>query len=402
VGHAVRIAFGQAEGVPVLNAGWLGGIGADRRPLRSTINPDTRIASLDGLRAVAVALVLGFHVQRDWVPGGFAGVDIFFVLSGFLITTILLAEIAEHGRINYRAFFVRRALRLMPALWLMVGATMAISFLLFPTAVHQIAADALWVLTYTSNWQRSFIEIFGDSLIYNHTWSLGIEEQFYLTWPLALSFVAARLNRRQLLACTLVSVVAVSCWRIALLADGNSAFRIYHGFDTRADQLLIGCSLAIAMTVSACRATLAALLRRVPSLSLVLIASLPMIGWLWPFGTTGMLVAGFTLNGLFAAIVIADCVLCPLHPLPRLLSLTPIIYIGRISYGIYLWHVPLIVFSYRLGLGDGARGTLWVVIMSLLMAALSYHLLERRVLALRPRTQYRVQASQAGGAASDL
>ncbi len=193
--------------------------------------------SLDGMRAVAVTCVVAFHATH-WLPGGWAGVDVFFVLSGFLITSLLAQEIEASGSIDLGSFYLRRALRLVPALTVMLLASLAVAVLLPSRTLEDVRAIGL-AGTYLMNWNRAFA-LFPQAWL-GHTWSLAMEEQFYLLWPAILLLIRARRP------VTLISalVVLVTVWRLVLVLSGAPAERTYNGFDTHADGLLIGSALAL-------------------------------------------------------------------------------------------------------------------------------------------------------------
>ena len=309
--------------------------------LHSPAPRTSRVLALDGLRAIAAFFVLLFHYGPSRFPGGFVGVDVFFVLSGYLITGILLKQLSETGTIKFFPFFRRRVARLAPALCTVVLGTIAFVQLLSLDPRGEIWRDIVWVLTYTSNWKRSFIERFGDSTFFNHTWSIGVEEQFYLTWFFVLAVSHRFFSRRGLLALTLGLAVAVTLWRWYLVLSCASSFRLYHGFDTRADELLIGCALAIALSMENYRTIICKPLQLYPLLPVLLLVLLPVIGILCPIDSAALPIIGYPIAAFGAAAIIVNCRYHPSAPLPRLLALPPFVYLGSISYGIYLWHVPV-------------------------------------------------------------
>ncbi|MCW3842157.1 acyltransferase [Micromonospora yasonensis] len=336
--------------------------------------------ALDGVRALAVAAVLAFHGGVAALPGGFLGVDAFFVLSGFLITSLLLAEHRDTGRVDLVAFWGRRVRRLLPALLLVLLVVLLVSRKLMPgTELGALRWDALAALGYAANWRMAnrdgdYFAATGSPSPLQHTWSLGIEEQFYLLWPLLLIVLlgwAARrgsgLNRRGRTAVLLVALVgaAGSALAAAVLFAPGAVDRVYYGTDTRAVALLVGAALAVLLArVHAASRVLAAehgagdpggerYLRggraagrraRHPVLGALALAGAVLTGWFWATADGGdawLYRGGLTAAALAVAAVIAHATVAPASPTARLLALAPLVRLGRISYGVYLWHWPL-------------------------------------------------------------
>ena len=334
--------------------------------------------SLDGLRAVAIIFVFLDHAWESTFPGGWAGVDIFFVLSGYLITTLLANEFSETGAIDYRNFYVRRALRLWPAFAV---------FLLVVVIEISWTAPNIWSFgavamssVYMMNWNRAFL--WWSEYKLGHTWSLAMEEQFYLLWPALLAFIFFR----RAIWCVLAMIIFMVTWRCFLALNGATPERTYNGFDTHGDALLIGCLLAL-------------LVRRTPDLTIKL-------SGMWLVASGGLLAilllapvlnvvtqtAGLSIAALLSAILVAS--LRHETPLRWFLSLVPLVYIGRISYGFYLWHPPIV-----LGLSKyGTMGKLAALMLSLGVASASYHWIELPFLALKKRFSPRPTKVQGTGA----
>ncbi|NPA26575.1 MAG: acyltransferase, partial [Chloroflexi bacterium] len=208
---------------------------------------------LDGLRGIAVLAVIAYHSALPWSDGGFLGVEVFFVLSGYLITALLMLDIQVEGRIRFRHFWLRRARRLLPALWLLLLILPAAARVLAPETLPRLREDTLAALAYVLNWVYIFREVpyfehFGRPPLLQHLWSLAIEEQFYLIWPLLVAFAASRgrgQSQNRLLALTLGLAFLSVGWRWLLYQPYEDTARVYYGTDTRAAGLLFGAALAL-------------------------------------------------------------------------------------------------------------------------------------------------------------
>jgi peptidoglycan/LPS O-acetylase OafA/YrhL len=313
--------------------------------------------ALDGLRAFAVAAVVLFHCGVNGVTGGFLGVDTFFVLSGFLITSLLLTEHLRTGRIKLATFWTRRARRLLPALLAMVTATAVVAhFRLDPGDLTLLRTDGFAALAYVANWRMiwrgtGYEAATATASPLQHTWSLGIEEQFYLVWPLIivamLAWFAARRTRTVLLIFCGAGIVA-SATLAADLYRPDSWSRSYFGTDTRAQALLIGAALAALLTPTATRPSAPHADRsRHRVLGAFALAGVVVTVTLWH--TTNdqrpwLYDGGLAVAALATALIIAHAVVSPASITARALALPPLVFVGRISYGIYLWHWPIVVF----------------------------------------------------------
>jgi peptidoglycan/LPS O-acetylase OafA/YrhL len=361
------------------------------------------VPALDGLRGAAVAAVVAFHL--GYLEGGYLGVDLFFTLSGFLITRLLIAEHQGTGGIALGAFLGRRARRLMPALLVMLaGVALVTNFWGSTSDYAKVRGDSLATLGYVANWRSvladsNYWALFSRPSPLQHTWSLAIEEQFYLLWPLIVMGVLAgairwRTRRADaggavgdhrsaalswLLGVT-VGIAVLSAAAAALAPEGTSGVnRIYFGTDTRVASILFGAALAL----------LVARFGDVPSgrprqaLEVgagVAVAGLA-VAWFALSGTSGFLYdGGLALCGLAAALVIAALSHPSPGPLARAMSIRPLCYLGLISYGLYLWHWPVIttITAGRVGFG-GLELTALRLALSLGLALLSYYLIEQPI-----------------------
>jgi len=328
-----------------------------------------------------VLLVIVYHGNTGIIPGGYIGVDIFFVLSGFLITSILLREYSKTGHINLAHFYARRFLRIVPALvLLMMVFTLAalMAGIDLDTLFKDIFATALFI----SNWTRAFDLRFPIYLA--HTWSLSIEEQFYLIWPGMLLFLLKRFSLNVILTIVLASALVSMVWRILLFLNGASIHRVYDGFDTRMDTLLLGAGVAcfLALPNSRIKLRVSRVALNFTKLgSLLLVYVLVWSDWTDP----SMVLGGYSFVGVFAAATIL--LLSQERPnfVGRYLEWRPLVLVGQISFGLYLWHYTIFRFM-RLEL-DASPATINTAGVALTFAAAtaSYILLEKPFLNLKVR-----------------
>jgi peptidoglycan/LPS O-acetylase OafA/YrhL len=299
----------------------------------STTN--SRLPALDGLRGLAILLVVVSHLDPTVVRyGGAVGVTLFFVLSGYLITTLLLAERSQHGRVDLRAFYARRALRLLPALLLIVSVIPAVMLLVDdPRFGPRYIPIAGIVLLYLSDFVRA---IGLDLDVFGHTWSLAVEEQFYLLWPLALGLLIARSrgNSRRLSRLVVGLAAIAAAWR--LLAATVLPFDwAYFAPDTNAFALLFGCALACRERSHGLRTPSWTLPAAVAGLvALALVPSVDLYG-------TDLTVLAY---GVVPAAAVAVLAVAGARQHPwGLLTSVPLRWLGTVSYGLYLWHEALLL-----------------------------------------------------------
>jgi peptidoglycan/LPS O-acetylase OafA/YrhL len=346
---------------------------------------------LDGLRAFSVTAVILYHLDYSWAGGGYLGVDAFFVLSGFLITTLLLGEHAATGRVSLGGFWGRRARRLLPALFLLlVVVVLYASTVMTALQLDELRGDAVASLFYVANWHfiatdQSYFALLVAPSPLQHLWSLAIEEQFYLLWPLVVVgiLVVGRGSRRLLVGLTIGGIV-VSQILMARLYDEADPSRAYYGTEARAHTILVGCLLAL---LFAMRPEIRGTTRR--WLSAAGLAAFAACVVMWSRATPGprMFYGGDLVFAVLAAVVIAAAVQ-PSGPLRSFLGARPFRAVGLVSYGLYLWHWPVIVFATpeRTGVSGFPLDLLRIAI-TVAAALASYTLLERPIRrgALRPR-----------------
>jgi peptidoglycan/LPS O-acetylase OafA/YrhL len=351
--------------------------------------------ALDGLRGVAVAGVLLFHAGFAWAVGGFLGVSTFFTLSGFLITSLLIRERRATGSIRLRAFWARRFRRLMPAALLTLGLIVLYgAFAATPTQVQALRGDVLGAVGYVANWHflfsgQSYAQLFSSPSPVEHFWSLAIEEQFYFVFPLiAVGVLAASRGSRRALAVTL-GVLAIGSVMLTtvLYHPGGDTSRVYYGTDTRAAELLVG-------------ALLAALFYRrlvirklIPRLIVLTVGTGALIATIVVWATTDqhsnwLYEGGLGLYAIGSAAIIAAA----LQPglVRSALSIAPLRWLGRISYGVYLIHWPVYLWlsPSRTGLNPWPLFLLRVAV-TLALAVASYHLVEQPIRRGRKLTGWR-------------
>lgn len=349
---------------------------------------------LDGVRAVAVVAVMAYHASINSAPGGYLGVDVFFVLSGFLITTLLVQERDTHGNVRLGAFYARRALRLFPALALVLVAC-SLYVLLRPDAPEvqgtwsMIAAAALYV----ANWGYALRATFRTDLV-SHTWSLSIEEQFYLLWPVALVWLMGRRGGRRLaLAVAAGLAVGLTLWRVWLYYAGTALPRVSWGLDTRAGALLLGAAIGLAAKEGMLprRAVIGQAMAAVAAVELA---------WMFLSDRYGLvaisldpgrqLVEGIVVADVAAALLVAGLVIDGGGMVGQALRLRPVVWVGKVSYGLYLWHFPIdvVVTSERTGLSGPLNQVLRLALTAAVVVA-SYVLVERPFLARKRRFERR-------------
>ena len=341
------------------------------------------LPGIDALRAIAVLAVFLYHAGVGWMPGGFLGVDVFFAISGYLITSLLLSERRRTGTVRLGQFWLRRARRLLPAVGVLIAVTMVVAAIVEPDRVGELRGDAISSLAYVANWHfifehQSYFEQFQRPSLFRHLWSLSVEEQFYLFWPLAFAAGMTLLGRKRLL----VGVLAGAAASLALtwiLFDPDNASRVYYGTDTHAAGLLIGVALALvwspwqlrrAKPGRWCGPALDAL--GTIALGYLLLSFLHVHDY-----DLALFHGGYLWLGLASATVIAVLA----HPSARfgsLLARPPLVWLGLRSYSFYLWHWPVLALT-RPGLDVSLpRGVLipLQLLAVLALADLSYRFVE--------------------------
>lgn len=345
------------------------------------------IDGLDGLRTLAVTVVMIYHLHYSWAPGGLLGVGMFFVLSGYLITGILLRQWNELHRLDFKDFWIRRAKRLLPALFTMLIAVIVLSYFLHPNQLPVIRQDSLAAVLYVSNWwyifhEVSYFQSFGLNSPFEHLWSLAVEEQFYLLFPLLLWFGLRWIsNSKWLLAVSLGIAVGSASLMAGLYQPGADPSRVYFGTDTRAFALLIGCALAILFPSQTLKAPLSKKKRWLLD-ALGTVCLLILLGFIFGMNeyNSFLFQGGLFLISIITAILIG-VITQPTSMLGKLFSWKPLQWLGERSYGIYLWHFPVIILSSPV---SNIAGIQWSrfsfqVLMTIGLAAVSYRWIENPI-----------------------
>ncbi|MBM3656393.1 MAG: acyltransferase [Actinobacteria bacterium] len=305
------------------------------------------IHSVDGLRAVAVLAVLLYHLGIDWIPGGFLGVDLFFVISGYVITGLILDSIDRSGTLDLRAFYLSRIRRLVPALVAMIVFTLLFIGVYAPETVKRFIADIGYVLSGSMNWalvsrHQDYFESIGRPPLLQHTWSLAVEAQFYLIWPLVLLLILKYFGKKRIsiisLAIAMASGIALLAYSVQIDTKASAISHVYFGTDTHS----IGFFLSSALAVSWKPANLTREISKRAQNFVDLIGVFGLLGLLGTFlfineSDPTLYRIAFPLSAIFGCATLISVV----HPASRfapILSTKALIWIGERSYGIYLWH----------------------------------------------------------------
>lgn len=306
------------------------------------------IPAIDGLRALAVIAVMFYHLGFSWIPGGFLGVDLFFVISGYVITRLLLDSIAQSGGLDLRGFYLARLRRLLPALLFMLTTTIIAVGIWAPDTIKRLLVDTPFALTGTINWwlvanEQDYFESIGRPPLLQHTWSLAVEAQFYLVWPLILYFILKKFGKKHIPVAALLIAAAsgIALLIVSLSIDASEASKVSHvyfGTDTHSIGLFLGAALAVSWIPQNFKVELSRKGQNfVDGIGIVGFVGILATFLLIDASNPAMYKIAFPLAGIFGAAIIASIV----HPASRFaptLQNKVLLWIGERSYAIYLWH----------------------------------------------------------------
>lgn len=351
----------------------------DRKPINPRYMP-----GLDGVRAVAVIAIIIYHLNPQWLSGGFLGVDTFFVISGYLITSLLLTEYHNTGKIELMSFWLRRVKRLIPAVLFLVMGVIVLSLIFMPTEIQKVRADSIAAIFYVSNWwyimqNVDYFEQFAVQPL-KHLWSLAIEEQFYLVFPIVLLSLLSFIRRLKLIRIIFLILLVISMIAMMVLYVPNeNVARVYFGTDTRIQTLLMGVLLALVWPPFQLKAKVNRQMRTMIDTAGVVGLAILFICFKFVSETNSILYyGGFFLISTVTLLVIASSV----HPsgyFAKFLGNKVFTFIGSRSYSLYLWHYPIIVLIHHQFVQGQIPPLVYVVeiLLMVLMAEFSYKFIEQ-------------------------
>lgn len=347
--------------------------------------------AIDGLRAIAVVAVVIGHANEQWLPGGWLGVDIFFVISGFLITSLLLRERTSTGRVDLLGFWLARGRRLLPALFLVLAAVaLAARFIGLPARREAVSLDLLSTIFYVANWRmhlsdEAYFATLATPSPLRHAWSLSVEEQFYIVFPLLLLLLLRLLRTRNRVVLALAGLAVASAALMAMLyTPGSEPSRVYYGTDTRAFELLVGAVagvLALRSGTGRAPSPITRTTDRIARLAAPVALAL-VVATLLARGDLAAILfrGGLVVLCVLVALVVVAAASWEGNPVQRVLSWEPLRRVGLISYGLYLWHWPVIVYLNQLMVEADPILRVYVqLVVSAVLATLSYIFVEQPV-----------------------
>jgi peptidoglycan/LPS O-acetylase OafA/YrhL len=347
--------------------------------------------SLDGIRALSILVVMVCHSGLTLIPGGVLGMSVFFVLSGFLITALLMQEWNRTGSISLKQFYYRRALRLLPALFALLFVCCLYGLIKSKDEAIAIYMSVAATLFYVTNWISAFSH--ADLGPLAHTWSLSVEEQFYMLFPLVLSVLLwLKLKRLWTVIFLLFVITASVVHTVMLWENGHSIRRVYYGFDARVDELLIGCLIGILASWNVLPKTdRAILISKIAAV--VSVVSIIYLGLTIPEDHPFMNTGATTIVAMGLAVIIINLISTPVRVISDFLELQFLVWIGRISYGIYIWHYPIFRQIGAINLHPALTFVIQVG-MTFAVASLSYYFIEQPFLRLKNKSAESKAAQQ--------
>jgi len=364
-------------------------------------NAKRYMPGLDGLRALSVLAVIAYHLDLKWAQGGLLGVGIFFVISGYLITDQIITEWNRHQRLSLVDFWIRRARRLLPAMIVMLLFVAAWLYFVDSSRLHALQGDFLSSLFYINNWwlifhQVSYFESFGPPSPIGHLWSLSVEEQFYVMWPLLLVIGLKFASRRGKLALLILAGAALSALAMAMIyVPGTDPSRVYYGTDTRAFALLIGAALAVVWPSQKLNDRVSTAARNtldivggigIMALLVFIYQTVEYDDWLYRGGL------------LFLSLIAAAVIAVLAHPASRvgkMMGCKPLRWLGVRSYSLYIWHYPVIILTSP-DVNTNETGVTRIILQltaSLILAAISYRYIEEPFRRGRVRLHWKISYS---------
>lgn len=348
------------------------------------------VPELTGLRGIAVTFVVLYHGGVPHLIGASLGVDIFFVLSGFLITALLVCEADSRDSVDLKAFYKRRILRLFPAfLVMLLGVTVYAAVGTNTDTFEKTLRDSAIALIYLTNWARAFH--WNEPVFLGHAWSLSIEEQFYLMWPAIFVMARRAGNPKSVVVCAVAIFFFATATRIAMQALHVDPLRIYNGLDTRADSLLAGCILALAYTCGALDGVIK--MRRLPGIALAALAALVILASSMDQLSNWSNYAGYSLIELCTAVLILQGIAGGRGLASAIMRSRMFMWLGERSYAIYLWHFPLCIIL--LSRGHSQLSTCLIAgPAALILSVISRELVESPFIRMKKR--WRAEISPSG------
>ncbi len=344
------------------------------------------LPAVDGMRALAVAAVIAYHAGFGWARAGFLGVDVFFVVSGFLITSLLLADRRQSGGIGFREFWRRRALRLLPALFVLLAVCAVTVPIIASDQASRLHGDLLAAVGYATNWRlifqhQSYFQAIGRPPILQHLWSLAIEEQFYLLWPLILfGLLLWRRRASRVVGPILLAIVGSTVLMAVLYHPATDPSRVYYGTDTRMETILVGAALACVWLPDRLVGDVSPRARLlIEGAGTAALIGVGTIMWSSNQFDSFLYRGGFLLVAVLTALAIAVASHPAAHRFQAVLGCGLLVWIGRRSYGIYLWHWPIFMVT-RPGIDIALTGLPLQALrvgLTLGVAELSYRFIER-------------------------